>query len=54
MTLKFKSTDSVDKRKAQSMWTLKRVVYDWTISVAEKMSYLFKVMFSDSQTARKF
>ena len=54
MTLRFNSTDSVDKRKAEIMWALKCVVCDWSINSAEKISDLFKVMFSDSQIASEF
>ena len=54
MTLTFNSTDSVDKRKAEIMWALKCVVCDWSINSAEKISDLFKVMFSDSQIASEF
>ena len=54
MTLRFNSTDSVDKRKAEIMWPLKCVVCDWSINSAEKISDLFKVMFSDSQIASEF
>ena len=54
MTLRFNSTDSVDKRKAEIMWALKCVVCDWSINSAEKITDLFKVMFSDSQIASEF
>ena len=54
MTLRFNSTDSVDKRKAEIMWALKCVICDWSINSAEKISDLFKVMFSDSQIASEF
>ena len=53
MALRFSSTDSMDKRKAE-MWALKCVVCDWSINSAEKMSGLFKIMFSDSQIASGF
>ena len=54
MTLRFNSTDSVDKRKAEIMWALKCVICDWSINSAEKIPDLFKVMFSDSQIASEF
>ena len=54
MTLRFNLTDSVDKHKAEIMWVLKCLVCDWSINSAEKISDLFKVMFSDSQTASEF
>ena len=54
MALRFNSTDSVDKRKAETMWALKCVVCDWSVSSEEKISDLFKVKFSDSQIASEF
>ena len=47
MTLRFSSTDSMDKRDAE-MLAMKCVVCDWSINLAEKMSDLLRVMFSQS------
>ena len=38
MTLRFNSTDSVDKRRAEIMWTLNYVVCQWFINSAKKLS----------------
>ena len=54
MTVRFNSTDSVNKHKAEIMWVLKCIVCGWSVSSAEKISDLFKVMFSDSQIASEF
>ena len=54
MALRFNSTDSVDKRKAETMWALKCVVCDWSVSSEEKIPDLFKVKFSDSQIVSEF
>ena len=49
MTLRFNSVNFVvDRWKTEIMWALKCVVCDWSINSAEKISDLFKVMFSDS------
>ena len=54
MTVMLKSTDSVEKQKAKIVWTLNRVVCDWSASSANHISNLIKTMFLDSQVASEF
>ena len=54
LTLTLKSADSKEKRKAEIVWALKCVVYDYSASSAEDISNLFKTLFSDSQIATEF
>ena len=54
LTLTLKSTDSMEKRKAEIVWALKCVVCDYWANSAEHIPKLFKALFSDSQIASEF